>query len=42
MLEVELDAALVVADASQLRQVVMNLITNASDSLGDQPGVIGG
>lgn len=28
------------ADASQLRQVVMNLITNASDSLGEDSGVI--
>jgi signal transduction histidine kinase/CheY-like chemotaxis protein len=27
-------------DATQLRQVVMNLITNASDALGDVPGVI--
>jgi PAS domain S-box-containing protein len=30
----------VVGDATQLHQVVMNLITNASDALGDQPGVI--
>lgn len=28
------------ADASQLRQVLMNLITNASDALGDNPGTI--
>ena len=28
------------ADATQLRQVVMNLITNASDALGDQDGSI--
>jgi len=28
------------ADATQLRQVVMNLITNASDAIGDQQGVI--
>ena len=28
------------ADATQLRQVVMNLITNASDALGDREGVI--
>lgn len=28
------------ADAAQLRQVVMNLITNASDAIGDHPGVI--
>lgn len=28
------------ADAAQLRQVVMNLITNASDAIGDYPGTI--
>jgi len=28
------------ADASQLRQVVMNLITNASEAIGDRSGVI--
>ena len=28
------------ADATQLRQVVMNLITNASESLGGKAGVI--
>jgi PAS domain S-box-containing protein len=28
------------ADATQMRQVIMNLITNASDSLGDEDGVI--
>lgn len=28
------------ADASQLRQIVMNLITNASEAIGDNPGVI--
>jgi len=27
-------------DATQLRQVVMNLVTNASEALGDQPGVV--
>jgi two-component system cell cycle sensor histidine kinase/response regulator CckA len=27
-------------DATQIRQVVMNLITNASDALGDEPGTI--
>lgn len=27
-------------DVSQIRQVVMNLITNASEAIGDQPGVI--
>jgi two-component system, cell cycle sensor histidine kinase and response regulator CckA len=28
------------ADASQIRQVVMNLLTNASDALRDEPGLI--
>jgi PAS domain S-box-containing protein len=28
------------ADPTQLRQVVMNLITNASDAIGDRPGTI--
>ncbi|MBW1809674.1 MAG: response regulator [Deltaproteobacteria bacterium] len=28
------------ADASQLRQVIMNMITNASDAIGDKSGVI--
>jgi two-component system, cell cycle sensor histidine kinase and response regulator CckA len=28
------------ANAAQLRQVVMNLVTNASDAIGDQDGVI--
>jgi len=30
----------IVADATQARQVIMNLITNASDALGDSEGVI--
>ncbi len=34
------DLPAIEADASQLRQVVMNLITNASDALGDAAGVI--
>lgn len=28
------------ADATQIRQVVMNLVINASDAIGDKPGVI--
>ncbi len=31
---------LIQADETQIRQIVMNLITNASDALGDEPGVI--
>ena len=31
-------AALVEADATQLRQVVMNLVTNASEAIGERPG----
>ncbi|NUP99344.1 MAG: response regulator [Armatimonadetes bacterium] len=34
------ESATVEGDATQIRQVVMNLITNASDALGDQDGVI--
>jgi len=39
-LELEDDVPPVEADASQIRQVVMNLITNASDSLDDTDGMI--
>ncbi len=28
------------ADATQVRQIVMNLITNASEAIGDRPGII--
>jgi CheY-like chemotaxis protein len=39
--DVNADAGLVVeADPAQLRQIVMNLVTNASDSLGGAPGTI--
>ncbi len=39
-MQLALDAATVNADATQLRQVVMNLITNASDALGGGDGTI--
>ena len=39
-LELEESLPHVEADATQLRQVVMNLLTNASDALGDQTGTI--
>jgi len=35
------DLPSVMADATQIRQVVMNLITNASEALGDRDGTIG-
>lgn len=38
--ELEEDLPLVEADTAQIRQVIMNLITNASDALGDEEGVI--
>jgi signal transduction histidine kinase len=34
------DLPAVLADAAQLRQVVMNLVTNASEAIGDRDGVI--
>ena len=34
------DVPAVEADVTQIRQVVMNLITNASEAIGDAPGVI--
>ena len=34
------DVPLIEGDPTQLRQVAMNLLINASDALGDQPGVI--
>jgi PAS domain S-box-containing protein len=42
MLETDLgnDLPAVQADAAQLRQIVMNLVTNASEAIGDRDGVI--
>ena len=34
------DMPMVCGDASQIRQIIMNLITNASESIGDKSGVI--
>jgi PAS domain S-box-containing protein len=34
------EVPLVYADASQMRQVVMNLVTNASEAIGDQHGTV--
>ena len=39
-LELEQGALAIHADATQLRQVVVNLITNASDALDDESGVV--
>lgn len=41
-IHVELDdrVPLVQADPAQMQQIIMNLITNASDAIGDAPGVI--
>lgn len=39
-LHLDLGPAVIRADATQIRQVIMNLITNASDALGDSVGVI--
>ncbi|MHC4600656.1 MAG: hybrid sensor histidine kinase/response regulator [Planctomycetota bacterium] len=38
--EVEADLPLIKADPTQIRQVIMNLITNASEALEDRPGRI--
>ena len=42
VIEAHLDHSLpaIRADAAQLRQIVMNLVTNASDAIGDRDGVI--
>jgi len=39
-LDLEPDLPAIQADAAQFQQVVMNLVTNASDAIGDQEGVI--
>ena len=38
--ELASDIPCITADATQVRQIVMNLITNASDALGDAPGTV--
>ncbi len=40
-LELSTNLSAVEADATQLRQIVMNLITNASEALGEGSGIIG-
>lgn len=39
-IQFELDTALIEGDPTQIRQVLMNLLINASDALGDQSGLI--
>lgn len=39
-LQLDPDLPTVLADATQVRQVIMNLITNASEAMADQPGEI--
>jgi PAS domain S-box-containing protein len=39
-LELDNDLPLIEADVTQIRQVIMNFITNASESLGDESGII--
>jgi PAS domain S-box-containing protein len=34
------DLPLIQADAAQIQQVLMNLVTNASEAIGDKPGVV--
>jgi PAS domain S-box-containing protein len=38
--ELEADLPAIQADAAQIQQVVMNLVTNASDAIGDREGVV--
>jgi PAS domain S-box-containing protein len=38
--DLESDLPALLADAAQIQQVVMNLVTNASDAIGDQEGII--
>ena len=39
--DLDFDLPPILASAAQIRQIVMNLITNASDAIGDRDGVIG-
>ncbi|MBD3348253.1 MAG: PAS domain S-box protein [Candidatus Eisenbacteria bacterium] len=38
--ELEADLPVIIGDATQIRQVIMNLITNASDAIGEADGTI--
>ena len=39
-LQMQADLPSVVADPSQIQQIIMNLIVNASEAVGEQPGVV--
>ena len=39
-MELSVDAPYIDGDSTQMHQVILNLITNASDAIGDQPGKI--
>jgi PAS domain S-box-containing protein len=38
--ELARDLPAIIADPTQIRQIIMNLVINASDAIGDRPGVI--
>ncbi|MDP2876039.1 MAG: PAS domain S-box protein [Holophaga sp.] len=40
-LKLEPDLPAIYADVAQIQQVIMNLVTNASDAIGDREGIIG-
>ena len=39
-LQMKRDLPLIMADPSQIQQIIMNLIVNASEAIGDQPGIV--